>query len=443
MKIPEDRSNILKFLSLISLIAIGFGLIHYTEFGQYLRPGKIREMILSFGLWAPAIYLLLFSIGPVFLWPEAILAIAAGLTFGPLWGTLLTILGATMGGTLAFLVARYLGRDFVKRFIRGRLKTLDEKSAEHGFKIIFFLRLIPLVPFNALDYAAGLSKIRLGDYALGTFLGVMPGAFAYVNLGSKLENIYSWEFVLAVILLGSLVFIQAVYQRWSAGRPIGKLVVLMLFVLGVILFLYFDLGRYLTLTELKAHREALLAYTEAHYGFAVTLFILIYGLQTALSLPGATVLTLGGGFVFGVLPAILYVNIGATTGATLAFLASRYLFRDLVERMLGEKIQPIQKGFAKNAFHYLLTLRLIPLFPFFLVNLVSGLTRIRTTTYVLTTSVGIIPGSFVYCNAGRQLGSINSLEEIASPRVIGAFTLLGLFAFLPVLYKRFKKPVVI
>ncbi len=443
MKSPEDRSNILKFLSLIFLVAIGFGLIHYTEFGQYLRPGRIRETVLSFGLWAPAVYLLLFSIGPVFMWPEMVLAMAAGLAFGPLWGTLLTILGATMGGTLAFLVARYLGRDFVKRFFRGRLKMLDEKSAEHGFKIIFFLRLIPVVPFNALDYAAGLSKIQLGDYALGTFLGIMPGAFAYVNLGSNLENIYSWEFVLAVILLGSLVFIQAFYQQWKGGRPIGKLVVLMLFVLAVVLFFYFDLGHFLTLAELKAHREALLAYTEAHYGFAVALFILIYCLQTAFSLPGATVLTLGGGFVFGVLLGTLYVNIGATTGATLAFLASRYLFRDLVESKFGEKIQPIQEGFAKNAFHYLLTLRLIPLFPFFLVNLVSGLTRIRITTYVSTTAVGIIPGSFVYCNAGRQLGSINSLEEIASPRVIGAFTLLGLFALLPVLYKRFKKPVAI
>lgn len=443
MKAPDDRSNTFKFLILISLLVIAFGFIHFTDLGRYLMPGRIRKIILSFGLWAPVVYLLLFSIGPVFMWPEAVLAMAAGLAFGPLWGTLLTILGATMGGTLAFLVARYLGRDFVKRFFQGRLKMLDEKSAEHGFKIIFFLRLVPLVPFNALDYAAGLSKIRFGDYALGTFLGIMPGAFAYVNLGSNLEDIYSWKFVLAVMLLGSLVFIQAFYQRWRGGKPIGKLIILMLFVLAVILFFYFDMGRYLTLAELKAHREALLAYTGAHYGFAVALFILIYCLQTAFSLPGATVLTLGGGFVFGVLPAILYVNIGATTGATLAFLASRYLFRDLVERRFGEKIQPIQQGFTKNAFHYLLMLRLIPLFPFFLVNLVSGLTRIRTTTYVLTTAVGILPGSFVYCNAGRQLGSINSLEEIASPRVIGAFTLLGLFALLPVLYRRFKKPVAI
>jgi len=443
MRSPEDQSNSLKFLALLSLVVIAFGIFRFTDLGNYLRPGRIREAVLSFGIWAPAIFLLLFSIGPVFMWPEMILAMTAGLAFGPIWGTLLTIIGATLGGTLAFLVARYLGRDFVKRFIQGKMKMLDEKSAEHGFKIIFFLRLIPLVPFNALDYAAGLSKIRLRDYILGTFLGIMPGAFAYVNLGSNLENIYSWEFVLAVMFLGSLVFAQAFYRRMKEGRPIGKLLILMLFVLAVTLSFYFDLGRYLTLDELKARRQLLLVYTEAHYSFTVAIFILIYCLQTAFSLPGATVLTLGGGFVFGVLPAILYVNIGATSGATLAFWAARYLFRDLVEEKFGDRIRPIQEGFSKNAFYYLLTLRLIPLFPFFLVNLVSGLTRIRTNIYVLTTAVGIIPGSFVYCNAGRQLGSINSLGEIASLRVILAFTLLGLFALLPVLYKRFKKPAVI
>jgi uncharacterized membrane protein YdjX (TVP38/TMEM64 family) len=228
----------------------------------------------------------------------------------------------------------------------------------------------------------------------------------------------------------------------AAGKEkfIGKFVVLILFVSAVIVFFYFGLWQYLTITELKARREMLLAYTETHYGLAVLLFILVYCLQTGLSLPGAAILSLGGGFVFGVLPATLYVNIGATTGATLAFLSSRYLFREGIEKRYGDRIRPIQEGFAKNAFYYLLTLRLIPFFPFFLVNLLSGLTRIRLSTFILATSMGILPGSFVFCNAGRQLGSINSTAEIASPHVLGALTLLGLVAILPVLYKRFKKP---
>jgi uncharacterized membrane protein YdjX (TVP38/TMEM64 family) len=113
--------------------------------------------------------------------------------------------------------------------------------------------------------------------------------------------------------------------------------------------------------------------------------------------------------------------------------------RDWVERTFGNRLGPIQEGFAKNAFSYLLTLRLVPLFPFFLVNLVSGLTRISVGTYVLTTAVGIVPASFVFANAGRQLGSIQSLSEIASPRVLGAFALLGLLSLVPVFYRRLSR----
>jgi uncharacterized membrane protein YdjX (TVP38/TMEM64 family) len=155
-----------------------------------------------------------------------------------------------------------------------------------------------------------------------------------------------------------------------------------------------------------------------------------------LSLPGAVILTLAGGFVFGSVPATFYVNVGATGGATLAFLAARYVLRDWVEHKFGRWLEPLQQGFARNAFSYLMTLRLIPLFPFFVINLVSGLTRVSVGTYVAATALGIIPGSFVYAYAGRQLGTINSIKEIASPHVLGAFLLLGALALAPVLYKR-------
>lgn len=207
-------------------------------------------------------------------------------------------------------------------------------------------------------------------------------------------------------------------------------------------FFYFDLMQYLSLETLKANRDKLLFYTDAHYTTAVALFIGAYILQTAFSLPGAAVFTLAGGFLFGSFVGTLYANVAATAGATLAFLSARYLLRDWVERKFGDRLGPIQEGFAKNASSYLITLRLIPIFPFFLINLVSGLTRIRPGTYILATAIGIIPGSFVYANAGRQIGSINSLGEIASPRVLGAFALLGLLALVPLLYRKFagKQP---
>lgn len=220
-------------------------------------------------------------------------------------------------------------------------------------------------------------------------------------------------------------------------HPASKAIITLVIGLAIGAFFYFDLGRFVSLYALKANRDNLLAFAGANYAAAVGLFIVAYAIVTGLSLPGAVILTLAGGFVFGAVLGTLFVNLGATTGATVAFLTARYLLRDTVEQKFGKSLGPFQEGFAKNAFSYLLTLRLIPLFPFFVVNLVSGLTRVSARTYIGATALGIIPGSFVYAYAGQQLGTIHSLKEIASPNVIGAFILLGLLALVPVVYKRF------
>src|SRR5215831_4102889 len=222
----------------------------------------------------------------------------------------------------------------------------------------------------------------------------------------------------------------------KSGLSAGKIALVLAFGVAVAAFVYFDLGRLLSLQALKDNRDDLLSFTETHSAVAAALFVLAYVAVTGLSLPGAVILTLAGGFLFGAVWGTLFVNLGATTGATLAFLASRYLLHDWVERKFGKWLGPVQQGFAQNAFSYLMTLRLIPLFPFFVVNLVSGLTRMNIGTYVAATALGIIPGSFVYAYAGRQLGTINSLKEIASPNVLAAFALLGMLALVPVIYKK-------
>jgi uncharacterized membrane protein YdjX (TVP38/TMEM64 family) len=224
----------------------------------------------------------------------------------------------------------------------------------------------------------------------------------------------------------------------ARGMQVGKIATVIVIVCGIGAFFYFDLARWLSLEALKANRDHLLAFTEANYTGAVVLFVGLYIAVTGLSLPGATILTLAGGFLFGTLPATIFVNLGATVGATLAFLAARYVLRDWVERKFGRWLEPLQEGFAKNAFSYLMTLRLIPLFPFFAVNLVSGLTRMNVGTYAAATALGIIPGSFVYAYAGRQLGTLNSLREIASPHVLGAFVLLGVLALSPIVYRKLR-----
>ncbi len=230
-------------------------------------------------------------------------------------------------------------------------------------------------------------------------------------------------------------------QPDAAPNPMGRIILLMVLGLGIGAFIYFDLGQFFSLDALKSNRDSLLAYTEANFGTAMGLFILAYIVQTGFSLPGGAIMTLAGGFLFGSFLGTLLVNVGATTGATLGFLSARYLLRDWVEKKFGDRLEPIQAGFAQNAFSYLMTLRLIPAFPFFLVNLVSGLTRIKIGTYITATSLGIIPGSFVFAFAGRQLGTINSLGEIASPPVLLAFTLLGLLALMPIAYRKFTKKI--
>ncbi len=224
----------------------------------------------------------------------------------------------------------------------------------------------------------------------------------------------------------------------STKEPVsGKVIITLVIGLAIGGFVHFDLGRFLSLTALQDHRDQLLAFADTNYVATVGIFIAAYTIVTGLSLPGAVILTLAGGFLFGAVLGTLFVNVGATTGATLAFLTSRYVLQDTVEQKFGKALKPLQEGFTKNAFSYLLTLRLIPLFPFFVVNLVSGLTRVSAGTYIAATALGIVPGSFVYAYAGRQLGTIHSLKDIASPNVIGAFVFLGLLALVPVVYKKY------
>lgn len=206
----------------------------------------------------------------------------------------------------------------------------------------------------------------------------------------------------------------------------------------IALFFAFDLGRFLTLESLKTNRDALTTFYQKNRVITAGAFIFIYIVQTALSLPGAAVLSLAAGAIFGALIGTLYVNIGATVGATLAFLVARYLFHDVIQNKFGPRLEKINRELETRGFNYLLFLRLVPLFPFFLINLGAGLTRVPLRTFFFGTMIGIIPGSFVFCNAGASLAAITSLKEVASPRVLGSFALLGLFALVPVLYQKFR-----
>ncbi|MBI5287000.1 MAG: TIGR04283 family arsenosugar biosynthesis glycosyltransferase [Deltaproteobacteria bacterium] len=205
--------GIIRF-SILALFIIIVILIYYlTPLGSYIRPEDIRVFIQSFGFWAPFVYILIYSIAPSLLLPGSVISLAGGLAFGGLYGTAYTLIGATIGASLAFFLARVLGREFAEGLLKGRLKTFDEEAVRHGFKVILFLRLVPIFPFNGINFGAGLSGIRFRDYLIATAIGIIPGTFAYVYLGSSLTSIGSPRFIFAVFLLLVLSTIPFIYKR--------------------------------------------------------------------------------------------------------------------------------------------------------------------------------------------------------------------------------------
>lgn len=192
-------------------------------------------------------------------------------------------------------------------------------------------------------------------------------------------------------------------------------------------FVAFDVGQYLSLERLRESRAAIGQYRDAQPVLASLAFFGAYVAMTALSLPGATILTLAGGAVFGLAWGLALVSFASSLGATLAFLTSRFLLRDAIQRRYGDKLRAINDGVRKDGPYYLFTLRLIPVFPFFLINLLMGLTPIRTWTFYWVSQAGMLAGTVVYVYAGTELGKIDSPKDILSPALIAAFVLLGLF----------------
>ena len=219
-------------------------------------------------------------------------------------------------------------------------------------------------------------------------------------------------------------------QRWL------KVALLVLFAGVVAAFFALDGQRYLTLDAVKANRDAMLRFTQVHFVAALAIGFVVYAGAVAFSLPGALVLSLATGFVFGRWVGTALVVAAATTGATILFLAARYIFADAARRRLGALGERINAGFTENAFSYLLFLRLVPAFPFFLVNLAPAFTSVPLRTFVLATLVGIVPGTFVFVNLGETLGRIDSLAGLVSWETLIAFALLGALALVPVFLRR-------
>ena len=207
----------------------------------------------------------------------------------------------------------------------------------------------------------------------------------------------------------------------------SRLLVLITLAAAIVAFFAFDLGRFFTLDYFKSQHATISAYYEAHRVKTAAIFFLVYIAVTGLSLPGAAIMTLVAGAIFGLLWGTVIVSFASSIGATLAFLASRFLFRDAIQKKFGDKLAAFNRGFEKEGAFYLFALRLVPAFPFFVINLVMGLTPIKTRTFYWVSQLGMLLGTVVYVNAGTQLARIDSLKGILSPGLLLSFVLLGIF----------------
>ena len=179
-----------------------------------MSPEAIRAWLTQFGIVAPFLYVLLYSVNTVTLFPPiGILSLTAGLAFGPLTGFLAIMAGAMIGTTATFWMGRGLGRGFVEQRLKEKFKSLDEKLARRGFVTVLFFRLVPIVPYEALNYLSGLSKVRFRDYASGTFLGLIPGAGVAAFFGDSLRQPFSWRFLAAVVALVVLIAVPIIILK--------------------------------------------------------------------------------------------------------------------------------------------------------------------------------------------------------------------------------------
>lgn len=201
--------NILLIFGLVCLIII----FKKSPIFKNYSPTYIKDYINSYGAIAPIVYIIIFTLVALVIIPNSVVAIAGGMAFGIVKGTLYTVLGALGAASLAFFVARFLGRSIVEKLMKGNGKLFEDGVEKNGFLLILLLRLIPLIPFDIISYGAGLSKIKFKDLVLGTLIGVIPGVLVFVNIGDKSLNIKSKGFIISILFLIALIIVSCILKK--------------------------------------------------------------------------------------------------------------------------------------------------------------------------------------------------------------------------------------
>ena len=206
--------DVVKIAAIVAIVVVcGWMLWAHSEW--FRDPQLVKKEVVARGIWGPIIFMLLYAVGPSFLVPGAVMTIAGGLAFGTLWGSVYSLIGADVGALVAFGAGRWLGKSFVERIVGERFREGMKKIAKHGFQIIFYLRMVPVIPYNALNLLAGASPITFKDYFWASMIGMVPGTILFAFLGDALWHPMSPKFFLALLLIGVSLLCGEVWRRWS------------------------------------------------------------------------------------------------------------------------------------------------------------------------------------------------------------------------------------
>jgi len=204
-----------KLAIFVGVLVLIYGIFYFFKIDyRSFSPQNVRDKILSFGIWAPIVYMVFYTLRPLILFPAGLLTMASGLAFGPLFGTIYTVIGATGCAVAEFFFARFFGRGAVAKLVKGKMGKIDEGIEKHGFMTVLWIRLIPSVAYDIQNYSLGLTKVRFRDYFLATTFGIIPGTFAFVYLGSSLTDLrHFWKVLLAIFFIVALIVLQKFWRR--------------------------------------------------------------------------------------------------------------------------------------------------------------------------------------------------------------------------------------
>lgn len=431
--IPGDgKSGVLKPLLFLTALVAVIIVVRATGVGQYLEPEKLRALFAGFGVIAPLVYIAIYTIAPALMLPGLPISIAGATVFGPFWGVVYTIIGATLGACLAFLIARYAARDWVERRLVGsRWSKLDRETAQNGWKAVAFTRLIPLFPFNLLNFAFGLTKIPFLQYAVATFIFMLPGTIAFITFSSSLLGLLkgkvSREFFIGILLIIAVSMIPKI-ARWQKNRTkkrprtkapwnlkeslqkkalvLALLTLISAAVYQVIMKFFWALDAYLYTIEFNLLflasrlRDAdLAAYVEylrpMSAARAFVMALVEQGMQT-FAFPFSKLQAITAYITaFGTLAGVLYTGFAGLIATGLAALCGRFLLGDLLplyNRRTG--VAPLTPPSARLGCAVALLVA-IPAFPLLLCGLLIGALRIPVTRALVVIATGLVIRIFI------------------------------------------------